>query len=44
MSGYMVYKLFREVRDLSTVLQVPPNAGPVELLSEAVFFPTQFGV
>ena len=37
-------QLFREVRGPLTVLQLPPDAGPVELLSEAGFLPTQFGV
>lgn len=44
MSVHVVYKFFREVRGLSTALPVPPKAGPVELPSEAGYFPTKFGV
>lgn len=44
MSVYTVSTFFREVRGLSTLLQVPPDAGPVELLSEAGSLPTQFGI
>lgn len=44
MSVYTVYKFFREVRDLSALLQMSPNAGPVELLVEAGFFPILFAV
>ena len=44
MSVYIVYAFFREVRGLSILLQVPPNAGAVELLSEMGSPPTQFGI